>query len=209
VNVDVFPADLVAAYTQDGFWDDESIATRIARHAASRPDAIALHGDDDLTVTWRQYHELSAGLGATLAGVGLERGDPVGILLPDGPTAHVAYVAAEKAGLVAIGIGPRAGSREIAHLLHETGTTTLLTFERHRGHDTAQLVAELRTMGASITDHLTIDHQGDSFSMRLGGVDLDVAPFDDATAMLAAGRSARTSCSSSTRRRGRPACRSA
>ena len=92
------------------------------------------------------YHELSARLGATLAGVGLERGDPVGILLPDGPTAHVAYVAAEKAGLVAIGIGPRAGVREIAHLLHETATTTLLTFERHRGHDTSQLVTELRTM---------------------------------------------------------------
>ena len=184
MNVDVFPAELIEAYTRDGFWDDESIATRIARHASSRPDAVALHGDDDLTVTWRQYDELSARLGATLAGRGLERGDPVGILLPDGPTAHIAYVAAEKAGLVAVGIGPRAGSREIAHLLHETNTTTLLTFERHRGLDTAQLVAELRTMGAPITDHITIDHRRDSFTARLGGTVVDVAGYDD-TSILA------------------------
>ena len=185
MHVDVFPSDLIDAYTRDGFWDDESIAMRIASHAASRPDAIALQGDDDLTVTWRQYDEISARLGATLAGVGLERGDPVGILLPDGPTAHVVYVAAEKAGLVAIGIGPRAGSREIAHILRETSTTSLVTFETHRGLDTRQLVNELRDMGAAISDHLTIDHRGDSFTATRAGRALDIARYDVANDTLA------------------------
>ena len=43
----------------------------------------------------------------------MSRGDRVAILLPDGPGIHVAFVACEKAGLVAVGIGPRAGLAEI------------------------------------------------------------------------------------------------
>jgi acyl-CoA synthetase len=183
VELDVFPREVIERYTRDGFWDDESIATRIGRHAAASPAAVAFEGDG-VTVTWRQYDEQSARLGAALASTGLDRGDPVGILLPDGPTAHVAYVAAEKAGLVAIGIGPRAGAREVAHLLRETATTTLVTFDVHRGTPAIGLVAELRALDAPITRHVVIDHSSHSIAARLGTDDLPLPSFADAARLL-------------------------
>ena len=50
------------------------------------------------------------------------------VLLPDGPGAHVAYVAAERAGLIVVGIGPRAGLAEVRHLLERTGASCLLGY---------------------------------------------------------------------------------
>ena len=81
MDLDVFPADVIDEYTKHGYWDDVSIADRVAQHAAAQPDAIAFTGDDDLTLTWRQYDELSARLAATLAGSGLERGDSLAHLV--------------------------------------------------------------------------------------------------------------------------------
>jgi acyl-CoA synthetase len=90
------------------FWDDESIAERIASHAATQPNGIAFVGDDDLSLTWREYDEMSTGLAAALSQIGLGPGRPSWHPAAGWADAHLLYVAAEKAGLVAIGIGPRA-----------------------------------------------------------------------------------------------------
>src|SRR5262249_21993391 len=72
-------------------------------------------------------------LAGALAELGLERGSRVGVLLPDGPAVHAAFVAVERAGLVIVGIGPRAGEREIEHLLTRTGASAWITDGDHRG----------------------------------------------------------------------------
>jgi acyl-CoA synthetase len=186
VRLDVYPAEVIAEYTEGKFWDDESISQRVARHTATKPDAVAFVGaDDGLSLTWHQYDELSARLAAAIASTGLDRGDPLGILLPDGPTAHLAYVAAERAGLVAIGIGPRSGARETAHLLHETGTSSILTLEHHRGQSTTELVAEYRALGAPITKHLVVEHTNDSLTALVDGLELAIPAHQDALGAIA------------------------
>jgi acyl-CoA synthetase (AMP-forming)/AMP-acid ligase II len=45
------------------------------------------------------------------------------------PGVHAAMLACEKAGIVAVGIGARAGEREVAHLVERSGARTLLTVE--------------------------------------------------------------------------------
>jgi acyl-CoA synthetase len=159
VKLDVFSPETIREHTAAGWWDDVTLAQRVAEHAAARPHAPAYLADDTgFTVSWRELHDDTARLAAALVSLGLERGDPLALLLPDGPTAHLAYLAAEKAGLVAIGIGPRAGTREIAHLLHETGATTLLTMRAHRGLQADALRNELVAAGASLHRHLVLDH---------------------------------------------------
>ena len=159
MKLDVFSTDTIREHTAAGWWDDVTLAQRVAEHAATKPHAPAYVADDTgFTMTWRDLHDESARLAAALAGLGLERGDPLALLLPDGPTAHLAYLAAERAGLVAIGIGPRAGTREIAHLLHETGATTLLTMRTHRGVAAGALRDELTAAGAALARHLVLEH---------------------------------------------------
>ncbi|MEO8693713.1 MAG: class I adenylate-forming enzyme family protein [Acidimicrobiales bacterium] len=184
MDVAVFPPEVIAEYTRNGYWDDESIAQRIAAHAAARPDAIAFLGDDDLALTWREYDEFSDGLAAALSQIGLHRGDPIGLLLPDGPTAHLLYVAAEKAGLVAIGVGPRAGLREIAHILGETATTTLVSLAEHRGADMHAFVDDIRSLDTPIEQHVVIDHRAASVMAWLDGVPLAIPDAREAKQML-------------------------
>ena len=97
----------------------------IAQHARSRPDAPAFLGVGALT--WREYDAHADALAAHLAHEYPKRGTRVAVQIPDGPDVHVMYLAAERAGLVVVGIGPRAGSREVDHLMGATESAALFT----------------------------------------------------------------------------------
>ena len=97
----------------------------IAQHARSRPDEPAFLGAAALT--WREYDARADELAAHLAHEYPERGTRVAVQMPDGPEVHVMYLAAERAGLVVVGIGPRAGTREVDHLVAATQAATLFT----------------------------------------------------------------------------------
>ena len=102
-----------------------TLSELIAQHARSRPDAPAFLGAGALT--WREYDSRADELAADLAQGYPERGTRVAVQIPDGPDVHVMYLAAERAGLVVVGIGPRAGSREVDHLMGATESAARFT----------------------------------------------------------------------------------
>src|SRR5262249_2746789 len=71
---------------------------------------------------------------------------------------HVAFVATEKAGLVAVGIGPRAGEAEIRHLVARSGAVALGSRAHHRDLDAGALAARLRAGGAPLRHQLIDEH---------------------------------------------------
>lgn len=101
-----------------------TIAGVVAHWAAERPDALAIAGDDG-RLSWAEYDRLSDSLAAEL-GARMEPGARVATWLPDGALPHVAWLATEKAGLTAVGIGWRAGPREVAHLLERSGARAVI-----------------------------------------------------------------------------------
>ena len=107
-------------------------------------------------MTWEGYHRSSNRLARVLVEAGLEPGERVAVLLPDGASVHVAFLANEKAGLVTVGIGARAGEREIRHLVARTGAVALLTHAGHRGVDMSKLFDELRGEGLPLRCRVTI-----------------------------------------------------
>ncbi len=133
-----------------------SIAEIIAGRAAQRPDVTAFITADG-TVTWAQYDAASSRLARILVGLGLQPGERVAALLSEGPAVHIAYVAAEKAGLVAVAIGRRSGVREVEHALRITGASALISEAEHQGRGTTELVAELRTRGIPVRRHLVLN----------------------------------------------------
>lgn len=147
----VDPAEAVA-YRAAGWWSDDALVDHVRRHAADRPDKAAYVADDG-TLTWRQLDEVSDRLARVLCTLGLEPGDRVAALLPDGATVHAAFLALEKAGFVLVGLGARAGTREIAHLLAITGATTLVTATQMRDRSVADLISELDEFDTHL-DHL-------------------------------------------------------
>jgi acyl-CoA synthetase len=99
-----------------------TIGAVVAEHARRRPDAVAFveaaSGD---AMTWREYDHRADAIASGLVAAGHARGDRLAVQIADGPAVHTAYVGCERAGLVTVGIGPRAGSREVEHLLARTG----------------------------------------------------------------------------------------
>jgi acyl-CoA synthetase len=117
-----------AGYKAAGFWGTESLADWVRRWGTARPDAVAFSGDDT-TITFAEYDRFSDDVALALIEAGLQPGDRMATLFPDGPEVHVAWLAAEKAGLVVVGIGARAGDREIHHLLGKSGASAVLSTE--------------------------------------------------------------------------------
>lgn len=148
-----------------------TLSACITANANARPDGLALAADDE-RLTWEEYANASDALAAALVEGGLAAGERIAVLLPDGPDVHVAFVATEKAGLVAVGIGPRAGKKEIEHLLRVTGATALLSRPHYRDMELRALTTELR--GAGLDLRTTISVGG---SLRVGDtISIDVQP---------------------------------
>ena len=102
----------------------------VAAHAAEHGDRLAYVGGEH-RMTWRAYHERGDRLAAALVDAGVAPGDRVAVWLPDGPAVHACYLGVERAGAVIVGIGPRAGPREVDHLLGVTGASLLLRTPDH------------------------------------------------------------------------------
>jgi len=157
-----------------------SLADWIRRHAAHKPDAAAYLAGEE-RISWADYEARSQRLARLLAERGLAPGERLAVLLPDGPGVHIAFVAAEKAGLVAVGISPRAGRNEIEHLLRTTGASALVSRETHRGEDMAALVDDLRRQDLPLRLHLVVDGElAESDPVYLDGKPLDAPPGTDA-----------------------------
>jgi acyl-CoA synthetase len=171
--------DVIAAYTAAGWWGTETLGDRVALHARAEPDEVA-YTTGTKSLTWSEYDRRSSDLAAVLAGNGLEPGDRLAILLPDGPTVHVSYLAAEKAGLVIVGIGHRAGDREMRHLLGLTGARALLSHATQGGRSAVELRQALGSEGAALAHHVVIpDLAADSTSpVLIDGV--ETGPADTA-----------------------------
>lgn len=150
---------VAAEYRTRGWWGDTTVGDAVASWATARPDRAALIADGR-RATWVQYDERATALAGVLAGTGLARGSRVAVLLPDGVAVHVAFVAAERAGLTVVGLGHRAGDDEIRHLLTLTGADALVTLAEHRGRPTTDVVDMLQQAGCPLRHHVVVDDDG-------------------------------------------------
>jgi acyl-CoA synthetase len=155
----MFDQAVIDEYVAAGWWGTETLGDVVAGHATSRPSRPAYIVMDDATpraLSWAQYHERSSRLAAVFVQAGLSPGSRLGVVLPDGATVHVVLLAAEKAGLVVVGIGARAGSAELRHLLGRTGATALVTHDDLLGQPAADRVASLRLDGVPGLRHIVV-----------------------------------------------------
>lgn len=151
----VTPPDLAKRYRAAGWWGDVTLAAVVTDHAASKPDGAAFYTEHG-TTTWSQYDAKSSALAAVLVAAGIEEGERMAVWLPDGATVHIAFLAAEKAGVTVVGVGARAGDKELRHLLGKTQASTLVTFRTQRGRDLTDLVDELRAAGVKLERHVVL-----------------------------------------------------
>ena len=106
----------VRRYTEAGWWGTDTLSDIVARHAAAQTDSAAFV-EEDRCWDWQGYHLLSGRLAMFFASLGFERTERIVVFLPDSGLLHAVYLAAERTGLIVVGIGHRAGRAELSHLV--------------------------------------------------------------------------------------------
>ena len=101
------------------------------RHAATRPEAVALifeNEDGEIErLTFRELRARTNRLANALVAHGLTRGDRIGVLLQQCPEAAIAHVAAHKAGLIAVPLFVLFGEDALEYRLGNAGARALVT----------------------------------------------------------------------------------
>lgn len=171
LHTDIVDPGTAAAYRAAGWWSDDTVADALARHAASRPDATAYVTAGE-RLTWSEANRSAGRLARCLAVAGVRPGDRVAVLLPDSPTLHVAFLALELAGATIVGIGARAGRRELDHLLGRTAVTAVITGAEHAGEPIAEVLGGL-SGPADQRRHVLVDGPAASLSVTVDGAPVE------------------------------------
>jgi long-chain acyl-CoA synthetase len=102
-----------------------NLVTNVQRVASDHPDEPAVVYEDT-TVTYGELWAQTGQFAAALREAGAEPGDGVAVYLPNLPQFVVAFHGALRAGCVVVPMNPQYKSREIEHLLSDSGAETVV-----------------------------------------------------------------------------------
>jgi acyl-CoA synthetase len=128
-----------ARFRAAGWWSDSTLSDAVRRNAGQSPDHLAYVDHTGAALTWREFDSAATTLAERLAGAGVARGDRVAVWHGDSAALHVFFVAVERCGAVVVGVGARAGIREVTAILRGAGPKVLVSDQPHR--EAAALVA--------------------------------------------------------------------
>jgi acyl-CoA synthetase len=154
-----------ARFRAAGWWSDSTLSDAVRRNAERSPDRPAYSDHPGISLTWREFDDAATSLAEQLAGVGVARGDRVAVWHSDSTAIHVLFVAIERCGAVIVGIGARAGIREVAAMLR-AAQPKLLVSDQKRGGPATQAAA-----GAAAESPVSVLVLG-----LAGGLSLNVEP---------------------------------
>ena len=143
----------------------------VARLASSFPDAVAWRNlADGEELTLADWHSRSNRLAHGLQGLGIGRGDRIGLLIGNGEPLQwlVSYLGIHKAGAVAVPLLARLGPHELSRILKDAGASVALCSE---------VVPEVRAaVRAAVSTAAGADLRWDDL---LSPDDHDLSPTDD------------------------------
>ena len=113
------------------------------------PGRVAYVDHPGVSLTWREFDFAASALAEQLAGAGVARGDRVGVWHGDSGAVHVLFVAVERCGAVVVGIGARAGTREVAAILRSSRPKVLIS-DSQRSGIAAQAAASAAASSAGV-----------------------------------------------------------
>ncbi|HXY63697.1 MAG TPA: class I adenylate-forming enzyme family protein [Mycobacterium sp.] len=132
VGSPAFTAEESTRYRAAGWWSDSTLSDAVRRHAEDSSDRCAYADNPGTALTWREFDCSADALAEQLAAVGVERGDRVAVWHGDSTAIHVLFVAIERCGAVVVGIGARAGTREVAAILRSSRPKLLISDQQRR-----------------------------------------------------------------------------
>jgi long-chain acyl-CoA synthetase len=107
-------------------FEDKPFGSFIEEHARTQPDSIAMwyvaRG-----ISYSEYNEQANRLANTLVNLGVNKGDVVGIHLPNIPQYPITLAAISKIGAIGSGISPLLAPPEVAYQIQDAGIKVIIT----------------------------------------------------------------------------------
>ena len=163
VGSPAFTDEESARFRAAGWWSDLTLSDAVRGNAERSPDRVAYVDHPAASLTWREFDRAASGLAAQLAGIGVARGDRVGVWHGDSSAIHVLLVALERCGAVGVGIGARAGAREVLAILRSSQPKMLIS-DPARSDVASTVAAESRV------PTLVLGHDGGALTLDGGDV---------------------------------------
>lgn len=149
-----------AQYRAAGWWSDTTLSECVRRNAASSPSKPAYidFSDEppDRLLTWAEFDHAATNLAGQLVDLGVVPGDRVAVWHKDSSAIHVLLVAIERAGAVTVGIGARAGVREVTQILR-TAAPSMVVSDAERRQAAAQAVVNTPVRVVAVGTELSVD----------------------------------------------------
>ena len=130
-----------ARFRAAGWWSDATLSDAVRSNAENSPEQPAYVDHPGVSLNWREFDRIASSLAERLAGIGVVRGDRVAVWHGDSTAIHVLFVAIERCGAVVVGIGARAGTREVAAILRSSRPKILIS-DQERGRAAAGVADE-------------------------------------------------------------------
>ncbi|MGH2572748.1 MAG: long-chain-fatty-acid--CoA ligase [Actinomycetota bacterium] len=120
-------------------YPEKSLYSFLSESARKHPDGSAISfvvpgAPLNKKLTYSQFLREVEQFAGVLASVGVQRGDRVGLLLPNCPQYVIAYYAALRLGALVVGNNPLYTERELSHQLKDAGIEVLVVLEQLYPH---------------------------------------------------------------------------
>lgn len=119
-----------------------TVAAALANRATSDPSSVYLRYRDQV-VSFGQVASRAEALAASLANLGVERGDRIALILPPCPEFAIALFAAAKLGATIVPLNPRLTTTELQYMLRHSEAVCAVTIEEAYDVDYLQLFEDL------------------------------------------------------------------
>ncbi|MDR3569445.1 MAG: long-chain fatty acid--CoA ligase [Syntrophobacteraceae bacterium] len=120
-----------------------NIAKNVERASLYFPEKAALIFEGRI-YSYRELNERVNRLANALSGLGVEKGDRVGVFLPNIPAFVIAYYAAQKLGAIAVSINVMSKKREVKYIAGDSGCKILITASELREEVPLEELPELQ-----------------------------------------------------------------
>ncbi|MCX6462240.1 MAG: class I adenylate-forming enzyme family protein [Pseudonocardiales bacterium] len=163
--------EVLQRYVDQGAWTEQSFVHDLERHAAERPDSLAIIDEDGRRTSYGEYEERTRRLASSLLGLGLRPGDRLAMQLPNSSEFCLTLMACARVRIIPVFLHVVYDEHDLDYVLNLTGARALVVPASFKGRDFVPLARTMRDRIA-VLEHLVV----------AGGDGDDLLSFEDLTA---------------------------
>ncbi|MEM7112523.1 MAG: class I adenylate-forming enzyme family protein [Chloroflexota bacterium] len=131
-------------YIQSGVWNDDTMYSLLQKCVAQHPNKVAILGDG-VELTYIQWEAQALRLAGQLQTLGVQRGDVVGVQLPNSPEFFISWLAIAALGAVIQTIHMPYRAAELSFLLEHSGASCFIGVANTKGYSPVETAVSLQT----------------------------------------------------------------